>query len=144
MLAFGRLGDPSEEDFHKYELCIKEFLWNDKKAKIPLDTLYAAKEEGGLKLPNLKVRNVALKIQWIFAEDQFFVNLLNEIIPEELGITYWWCHMVDKDVDMTLAPETPVFWRQVCKHWFHWSYYYHEDLNTGYVRDYLIWYKCAK
>ena len=49
----------------KIEKSMEKFIWNGKRAKIPLTTIMLNKEAGGLGLVNLRLRHQSLLINWI-------------------------------------------------------------------------------
>ena len=50
--------------FEAYERIIIDFLWEGKKAKIPLSVLYCDQSKGGLKLCNIKLKHTSLLCKW--------------------------------------------------------------------------------
>ena len=68
------------EEFNKL---IQEFLWNGKRAKIPLKILQGNKEQGGLGLIDLRARDVAMKLQWVIKIRT--ISLLRELADALLG-----------------------------------------------------------
>ena len=51
--------------YQKYNQLIQDFIWNGKKAKIPLTVLQGNKIEGGCSLFNLRNKDLAFKIGWV-------------------------------------------------------------------------------
>ena len=47
------------------EVMLKQFIWNNKKAKVPIQTLTRSRNQGGLNLTNIKNREIAIKATWI-------------------------------------------------------------------------------
>ena len=69
------------------EKTITNFLWDGKTAKISYNKLTARKEQGGLKLFNVKHKESSLKIQWvkIYYENVEIKCLANSMIRFDLG-----------------------------------------------------------
>ena len=59
------LPTPQPAYFTMFEKMIKEFIWNKKREKISIESLYGLKLQGGLGLVNIQNRDKALKLQWI-------------------------------------------------------------------------------
>ena len=115
--------DPTDVKYNLFEALVHQFLWgNRKRPKIKPVLLQAKRKNGGLKLFNLKFKVQACKVKWLFTESNFFITLLTEYIPELLGILFWMCNIAKKDVVQILSPHMPLFWKQVCEHWFDISY----------------------
>ena len=109
---------PSLEMISLIENKIQRFLWKDKWPKISLKLLQCSKVNRGLKLVHIKLKAAALKINWLYREDSFCQIFLHNLIPDSLGTRFWDCTLHPCDVITFLAPETPVFWIQVCEEWF--------------------------
>ena len=50
---------------------IMNFIWRGKRAKINFNILKQPKDEGGLRLVDLRSKHIALLIQWLFVKDEF-------------------------------------------------------------------------
>ena len=47
------------------EALIKNYIWKNRNAKIPLDLMQCKKQDGGLRLFNFKTKEKSLKAQWV-------------------------------------------------------------------------------
>ena len=56
------LPSPPVNIFKEIEQIIFDFIWNGKKDKIKRQILYYSKEKGGLGVPNIYIKNKALKL----------------------------------------------------------------------------------
>ena len=58
---------------NQFNTMISKFIWNGRVPKIVLSTLQLNREDGGLKLVNLALKDSSLKVNWIkwFTEDSF-------------------------------------------------------------------------
>ena len=63
--ALQTLPSPPEEINNKIKNIIRKFLWNNKRAKISLEQLYKAIDDGGLALTDLKLLCLSLKVGWV-------------------------------------------------------------------------------
>ena len=106
----------SELYINRLHEIINKFIWNNKKPKIPPETLQLPKENGGLGLINFRNKDHALKASWvkllltdsmtrIFAE-----NALQPLLQQKI----WLCNIAPNDV---LCSFKPSFWRDVLESW---------------------------
>ena len=137
------LEDPSESFFSAFDKMIKDYLWRGKRDKIPLQTLQSEKNQGGIKLVNMRFRNQSLKIAWIFRREEFVLSRFNSFIPESLqGGLFWNCSLraddVVKCIDVTI---TDVFWIQIVTHWFKLSWSYENGVidTSEKVKRQVLW-----
>ena len=63
-----------------FQKLIKTYIWDDKKARIPLHILQGSKEDGGLGLINIKIKDQTCKLKWV-------VKLLNDKNLREFAYT---------------------------------------------------------
>ena len=103
----------------RFENLFSDFLWNGKKAKIPIRTLQLDYEYGGLKLTNLKLRDISLKISWIniLQSDEKMSNIAYSFLNPVLGADVWRCNLEKVDVPQVLKEETNPFWFDVLHAW---------------------------
>ena len=81
-----------KEYYKEFNQIIENFLWNGKKAKIPLKILQGNKDEGGLALFDIEKRDLALKIKWIFnMNDPLLQFLADDEMENKLGLEIWNC-----------------------------------------------------
>ena len=115
---------------------IREFLWNNKKAKIAYNILQNTKQEGGLNLTNLQWKDIALKATWpqILEKEKDYSELVYTVmrvttIKEDI----WRCSLRSDDVDDLNIKNQ--FWIDVLKGWCQYNFYnnYRED-------NQIIWY----
>ena len=112
--------DPEETFYKKFDAIVHKYLWKGKKAKIGIALLRETKENAGLNLADLRKKNAALKIEWLFRDDPFVEAQLQNIAPQELGTLFWDCNINSEDCLRYLNSLTDVnrFWKTVCVHWF--------------------------
>ena len=70
-----------------YDKIVSDFLWNKGKAKIPREVLMANKSDGGLALVDMKNRDRAFKISWIFKleNNDKVRTLAEELLQNPIG-----------------------------------------------------------
>ena len=113
------LGSPSDVIYKKYDALIHKYIWKNKRAKIPMNTLKANKELAGQNLVDLRNKNNALKIAWLFRNEEFARNQIQNIVPQSLGDKFWECNLSQNDLDKFLEnKEINPFWTEVVQHWF--------------------------
>lgn len=106
----------TDSQIKAFEEGLRKFLWDGKRAKIKLSTLYNLKEFGGLGLIDIRCEDIALKAQWVSTYKNFpkVRNLANQFLPK-IGSQWWNCNLLKKDICL-LVPEC--FWQYVSIAWF--------------------------
>ena len=101
------------------EKLIEAFIWNNHKPKIPLKTLQASKELGGLNLVNLRCKDAALKTSWVslLEQNQAYATVVHELIQPELKQLLWHCNLRQEDVAYVVHKNCNQFWVDVLKAW---------------------------
>ena len=118
------LPTPSAKLFSKFNSLIHNYLWGGaKRAKISLDVLQSDKELGGARLVNLKIRDQALKIAWIFKMELYINDMLRYMLPDSLEFSFFECNLSPAHIDIFLQKNriTP-FWKSVLKAWCEYNY----------------------
>ena len=113
---------------------IRKFIWNGKKAKIALKTLQGDKSTGGLRLVDLRAKEIAIKVSWIqiLEEEESLANLAYTNIHSLLQQWIFNCNLCHKDIEILDIRNT--FWRDVMIAWC--KYHYTEKIE----KDQCIWY----
>ena len=96
---------------------MNKFIWNGKRAKIPLRVLKRSKKDGGLGLVDLKKRQDAVKITWIqlLQSDEKLEKLVYSLIAPRMKNDIWKCNIKEADVKGVFKVDD--FWLQVLKAW---------------------------
>ena len=55
---------------------------------------------GGLKLVDMRLKDMSLKIAWIFSKNPMAQLQLNKVIPPALGTLFWDCTIQPQDIDI--------------------------------------------
>ena len=118
------VNDPDEAFYVKHNNIVHNFLWDGKKAKVPMELLLCTKFDGGLKLVNLCHKIASLKIQWVFREDSRLQELITGFVPATLGTIFWDCTINPKvhNIAVYLPAHIPLFWIEVINHWFQYTW----------------------
>jgi hypothetical protein len=95
---FSVLPSPHPKFLHDMQRHLFQFIWHKKPERIKRHILYGPKEEGGVNMTNLEIKNYALKIAWVKRITQnnhsppswtIFVTKLFK----ELGNKFWECNL---------------------------------------------------
>ena len=106
----------SDNEIKTVEDIIRRFIWNDKRPKIAFEMLQKRKIDGGLGLVNLKAKQDAIKISWIFKDmDESMKKSLYCTLNPKIGDMIWRCNL--NTVDTTKLYDCKEFWAQVLQAW---------------------------
>lgn len=132
------LGLLPQEYLQKYNSIVSNFLWDGGRPKISFNKLCNDKEYGGLKLVNLRNKDLALKCQWVATARQFTnIRTLSEQFLPEIGQDFWLCNFKCTDVDKIVKNS---FWRDVA---YAWSYTHWHTLdwdNVSLIAAQTLWF----
>ena len=112
----GTMIDITEDQIKVVEKEIYKFLWGGKRARISIKTLYADKLQGGLRLVNLRAKQKALKLKWIFSIDQdnFLRTCMYEALDPRFDVMIWKVNLSRSHVKMLFKES---LWRNVLETW---------------------------
>ena len=112
---------------------ITNFIWNGKKAKIPLKQLQLNKECGGLKLVSIEKRDIAIKICWIniLYENEDCAIMAYKCMENSLNHQIWECNLRKDHVENFIKHP---FWKDVMEAWSEINYDPHPT-----VWNQIIW-----
>ena len=129
----------SQYNIKEFNEIATNFVWQGKRAKIPLQILQASKECGGLGLCNIKDRETLLKLQWIkrVHEDELIMALANDTLENSLGLLVWRAQLSEKDISKHFVANN--FWGDVLAAWSLLSRY-PTPSSTEQVAQQMIWY----
>ena len=120
------------------ETKIRKFIWGGKKDKIPIKILQLCHKDGGLKLVNLRHKQNALKIKWIFKlNDSVFLRQcaytsLDQVLQENI----WRCNLHAEDIPGLFGTDT--FWAQVITAWAELNHHM-PDSKTEVLHE-ILWF----
>ena len=131
----------SKVQIKEIESIIRKFIWNDKKPKIRLHTLYGQKEQGGLRLVNIRAKQDVIRCNWIFNINTTD-NLLKECAFRQLSPVLrdliWKCNLNEDAINILFGKEEVEFWSNVLKSWS--KIHYHIPSTKTEVLNEIIWY----
>ena len=106
----------SDEHVKEFNQTINNYLWKNRKPKIPLKVLQLPVTDGGLGLIDIRKKDIAMKVQWVkhMIKEDNIKELALELLPG-IGSDIWKCNLNDKDADNMI--HTELFWKQVLKCW---------------------------
>ena len=121
----------------KLNSVILNFIWDGKKPKIPMKTLYANKEDGGASLIDMELKDQALKANWIkiIHTDKYLSELAFQALCPIMRETIFQCNIGQKDI--TIFKKS--FWQDVLKCWASFNFC-HEVKTVKEILDQIIWY----
>ena len=130
----------TEVQCKQVERLISQFLWSEKRPKIALKTLQLPKNEGGLRLFDIRNKQKALKIGWISKaiHNEFFFECFKSSFPCITLPFFWECNISKKDCMLLKTNESTVFWSEVLQTWCEANY--HDPQNMENVLQQIIWY----
>ena len=98
-----------------------------------------AKEHGGMAVPDIMMKNIALKVAWvqrIVTTEAKWKSVISTRIPINLDI-FWKCNMNENDVHMVTNKFRNTFVKEIIQSWFDYSYY---NPNIDSLRCQVIWF----
>ena len=106
----------SDEHVKEFNQTINNYLWKNRKPKIPLKVLQLPVTDGGLGLIDIRKKDIAMKVQWVkcMIKEDNIKDLALELLPG-IGSDIWKCNLNQKDTDDMIHMES--FWKQVLKCW---------------------------
>lgn len=117
---------------------IRNFLWNNKKPRIALTILQADKSMGGLRLVNLKNKEISIKSLWIeqiHNNDSFFRRIFYNQLKIKIEDRVWECNLQPRDIRKICHSS---FWADVLIAWFHYNKKPIDNVNK--IAGQALWY----
>lgn len=104
-----------------FNVMVKNFLWEDKKPKIPLSVLNNSRETGGLRLIDLSKRDYSLKAQWVrlIIDIEFFAQCASVALDNH-DVLIWYCNISPQHVLRLFCGS---FWRDVLFSWSKFNFF---------------------
>ena len=105
---------PTQEFLKEFRKIITKFIWDNKKPKIAYNKLIQTYQNGGLKLVDLELKYISLKVAWIdrilySGADLVFLKVL---LPLDSPMI-WYCNIKPQDVTVvstSIARDTWKAW----------------------------------
>ena len=114
---------------------IRRYLWNNGKAKISLQILQNPKEQGGLNLADLRIKDKALKATWpqILYREEEYSTMVYGMMNISISNDIWRANLKPQDVEAVGIKHA--FWKDVLKSWCEFNYWRNFTLENQ-----MIWY----
>jgi hypothetical protein len=95
---FSVLPSPHPKFLHDMQRHLFQFIWHKKPERIKRHILYGPKEEGGVNMTNLEIKNYALKIAWVkrITQNNHSPPSWTIFVTKhfrELGNKFWECNL---------------------------------------------------
>ena len=120
----------------KFNTMMVNFLWNEKRPKIPTSVLQLSKKSGGLGLTDIERREMALKITWIQIVEQDIKCATMLYCVTELGANIFRCNIDPKDVESIVPRSRNAFWHDVL---YAWTTLAAQAVDNNNVAGQMIW-----
>ena len=127
-----------EKLLKRFNKMISKFLWDEGVPKIALKTLQANRNDGGLGLVNLKLKDMSLKASWvqIVKTDKFLEEFAYARLSKTLREKIWLCNLSQQDIKKCFRKS---FWKDVLLAWSVYNYDRNVD-NQQKVLSQMLWY----
>ena len=101
--------------------------------------LYGRKVDGGLGLTNFRIKEKALKLQWVIQIDKnsLFEELAYCNMQSPGQDLIWDCNMEPRDVEIVLGDAVSKFWKDVVVEWARHTFF--QPGTAGEVRAQILW-----
>ena len=121
---FTTLPSPTDKQFSKLQEAITAFIWNGKKAKIKTSYLHQLRENAGLQLANLKLRDISLKCTWIqiLNTDPKYAATAFEVFCADLRSDIFKCNLAPEHASLVISKKESHFWHDMLKAWCTFNY----------------------
>ena len=126
----------TDEYYQIFHSMISQFIWKKKRVRIKYESLQVAKQQGGLRLVNLKFKHMALLAQWAFkAQTKPFLHMCMYNALGPVCNIVWHCNLNIADVDVVVKQNS--FWKDVLKSWC--VYNFHIPGTAEEVKSQSLW-----
>ena len=128
----------TESQIHEFEKIIHEFLSGKKRACIAIATLHKSREQGGLRLIDIRSKAKVLLTSWIFKlpNDSFLAETAYRNLSPLLHQLIWKCNLKPKDVKRLFTEQT--MWTKMLSAWAEINY--SEPQTCEQMLGEFIWY----
>ena len=132
------LPNPREDFYEKLDTIINQFIWNKKRVKIKIRILRGLKDQGGAGLVDLRKRNSALKIQWVFRamNNSLIKEIAYELLQNRIGDLIWKIQLSPEHVKKMFTNKN--FWYYVMQEWALLAYSIPTTRKD--IKEEMLWY----
>ena len=134
------LPTPSKNLLNIVDKTLFKYLWNNKSHRISKHTVTKGYSEGGLKMVDIFVKEVSLKIAWIkriLLSDYTFCPTLEAYSKIEFA-TLVKCNLSPKDSDSYWYKDPAPLWRNVLRSWCEFNFVKSENIKNP--LEEIIWF----
>ncbi len=134
------LPSPPSDLLTQTEKSLFNFLWNGKPDKIKRDIMKLPTCMGGMLVPDIALKNAALKIAWVqrvLNKECTFNLLIGRTIPISLDL-FWYCNMNQDDVYAVTNNISNMFVKHMMQAWF--KYRFNNPTNIDQIYNQVIWF----
>ena len=126
-----------EDIINRVQALIWAFIWKDKKAKIAYEKLTVPKDQGGLRLVDLKKKHISLLAQWpfIISVNSFLGKCMYQAINIPIGEDFWLCNIKYQDAQNIIEDS---FWKYVVIAWAKVNFVTPTSISA--VKKQFLWY----
>lgn len=137
MITLPNIDNNLETDINKI---ILKFIWKQRRPKISSRLLCKDKYEGGLRLVNIRLRELALKCLWVpkIVNIEFWANCFYSILNNNIGELIWKCNLAPTDVKYIVKKDANIFWINVLEAWAHYNF--SPETSETDFREQILWY----
>ncbi len=131
---------PPDELLSTVNTIIYNFIWNNKPDKIKRDIMKLPKCLGGISVPDIYLKNIALKVAWIprvMTGDKSWNIWFRHNVPIHFDL-FWTCNMNEQDATIYCTHIQHELLKQIIQGWFKYTFYNPTDINQ--IRNQIIWY----
>ena len=130
---FMNLPTPDEYYFRFFKTQIIDFLWEGKQHKIRFEKLIQQYQQGGLKLPDLHSKNLAIKTKWVqYAKDNEIPWFYQDLPIKDARI--WACNLQANEIKKIVKQNTFGFAKDVLIVWSNYNYILPTEFEEIYVQ----------
>ena len=129
---------PTKVQFKEFKAEVTSFLWDGKRAKIAYEKLIKPYHKGGLKLVDLELKDIALKVKWVqivrLKPESCWADLVNKLAPIENDLI-WKVNINSKDIGGIMTPNI------LTDIWKAWSRYnFRNPVSREDILDQCLWF----
>lgn len=134
------LPNPSVKYLTEINSIMFKFLWRNGPHRIAKNVMYSDKTEGGLRVTNIEIQCMALKIAWVKRllngdETDLWKICVNDYIPKEI----WYGNLRENDIKHVKYIANHRFWCDVMTAWSKYSYVENvNDIDT--ILSQTLWF----
>ena len=135
------LPSPDKKYLDNINKIILNYLWDNKPHRIRREVIWAPKEHGGLKIPNMGTQDKALKLGWMERYKNSHSLPSNYLLDRKYKATseiIWDCNLKKEDIKHIFKNKTGTFVHQVLHYWCE-IHFHGVTCDKQNVENQIIW-----